>query len=65
MKALIKIVDPDKVEMSLTLSMPLEAWKVLRCQLEDKWPGWQLKEVITNMVIKAQTQFTSQDEVNK
>ena len=65
MKALIKIVNPDKVEMSLTLSMTLEYWKVLRCQLEDKWPGWQLKGVITDMVIKAQEQFTSQDEIVK
>ena len=65
MKALIKIVDPDKVEMSLTLTMTLGAWEVLRNQVEGKWPGWQFKALVNDMIEKAQKQFTSQDEIEK
>ena len=65
MKALIKIVDPDKVEMSLTLTMTLGAWEKLQNQVEGKWPGWQVKAVIDDMIAKAQKQFTSQDEIEK
>ena len=65
MKALIKIVDPKKVEMSITLTMTLGAWQELQEQIGDNWPGWKFKEVITDMVIKAQKQFTSQDEIEK
>ena len=65
MKALIKIVDPDKVEMSLTLTMTLGAWEILQNQVEGKWPGWQVKAVIDDMIAKAQKQFTSQDEIEK
>ena len=65
MKALIKIVDPDSVKMSLTLTMTLGAWEELQNQVEGKWPGWQFKALVNDMIEKAQKQFTSQDEIEK
>lgn len=65
MKAIIKIANPENVEVSMTITMTLEAWKRLREEISNIWPGWQLRGMITDMITKAQTQFTSQDEIEK
>lgn len=53
MKAHAEVNNPGTVEVSITLTMPLADWKVLRGQLEaGKWPSYQLSMAITDVVAK-------------
>lgn len=70
MKVLIKIHDPNKVNVPLTLKLPPEKWKVLENQcVRYSWvfPSMVIRDgkSLTDLIIKAQESFESVKEINK
>lgn len=58
MKADFRIADPDSVEMSLTITMPLSDWSNLQRQLETtKYPSWKMATEIGKMIQHARLHF--------
>lgn len=62
MKGVFKLENPDDLMASLTLTMTIEQWKRLNALLDSKYPGWQVKQLIERLVVKATVAFTEQDE---
>ena len=50
MKAEAQFVRVDELEVALTLTMTLKAWKELSACITQRWPGIELQKVISNMV---------------
>lgn len=46
----MKIEEPDKVEVTLTMTMSVKNWCELRDQLQAKWPSADLSGHITDML---------------
>ena len=44
--------------VTLTITMPLNHWKQLRSQLNDMWPGYDLRRAINDAVQKLEGQVT-------
>ena len=53
----LKVENPDAVEMTLTLTMPLGQWRRLKEQLGNAWPAWDVGSAIREMITKAETHF--------
>jgi len=49
-----KATDPNTIEFSLTMSMPLKDWRGMSDQLSEKWPSSTLASEIQSMVIQAE-----------
>lgn len=52
MKIKMKAVDPDKIDVVLTVAMPLAAWKLIRAELLDSdiYPSREFRKAITEVV---------------
>jgi len=50
MKATFQVSDPDDIECSVKITMPLRKWRQLRDQLNSKWPSWELSSAISSML---------------
>ena len=61
MKAHMKITDPDRIEVTLTVTMPLKTWKELREQLSKDHPSWEFGSKITDMVYQINEHFTPKE----
>ena len=64
MKATFKIQEPEAVEVSMTITMTLRRWQILRRQLTDiklYSPGDELQKVIRDLVGKAEAEFQSEE----
>jgi len=62
-KATFFVVDPDKVELELTIKMTLGDWKKLKDQITSGgFPSWQLGNTISDMVMKANRHFQTDSE---
>lgn len=62
MNAEFKINNPDKVEFSLKLTMPLSDWKKFKEQLNtshypQSYPTWTVLIQINDMISQANTKF--------
>lgn len=60
MKASMKLTKPDDVEATISLTMTLEQWKLLRTSVADEAsyrPGGQLRQAIDNLVRQATMTF--------
>lgn len=53
--------NPDKIELTLTLTMTLGEWKQLLQQTVDKWPSSDLKSLIQDMTSHADKHFFPKD----
>ena len=42
----MKVENPDKIQVTLTLSMPFEEWQQIADKLDSAWPNWCLASVI-------------------
>lgn len=63
-KAVLAAADPESIEMTLTITMPLKDWKALRKQLQDGYPAWKLGSMITSATLKAQEHFEERGELD-
>lgn len=63
MKASFKINNPDQMECTLSLTMTLGAFKLLRQQTSQiSYPGFKVSEAISELVQKAEVQLQSDEE---
>ena len=62
MKTQFRIENPDDIQMTLTVTMPLDAWKRLRSELPPTYPSWKLSSAIGNMVDSATKTFSATTE---
>lgn len=63
MKGTMRILDVDKIEATLTLTMPLKQWKELNAQLSSAHSSWKLSNLIDALIQKATSMFT--EEINE
>ncbi len=61
MRANFNIEEPDKLEATIHITMPLSQWKELSAQLTNSYPSWKLSSVITSLVYQAQKTFVETD----
>lgn len=52
-----KATQPDAIEMTLTLTMPLGQWRELRDAQDKKYPGWRFAGLISRMIINAEANY--------
>jgi hypothetical protein len=57
MTGTFKVIEPGKVEFELTLKMELDSWIALANIVEDKWPGYDFRRLIQDMVRQAKESF--------
>jgi hypothetical protein len=64
MKAILRINDPDSIEFTLTVTMPLREWKRLREQLKHEYPAFKLSDAISEMVKQASIYYSEDKETD-
>jgi hypothetical protein len=57
MRSKLTVLNPESIELELTVSMTLREWKQLRAQLGQGYPAWQFGIVIGNLVDHADKHF--------
>lgn len=60
MKAALRLTNPDAVEATISLTMTLEQWKILRVSLASDQhyePGGKLRQAIDDLVRQATRAF--------
>ena len=57
MRAFFEVINTDKIEMQLTMTMVLKEWKELRNQLINEWPSSDLSRDIADLVGQAEKHF--------
>lgn len=62
MRTVFKLQQPDTIEATMTITMPLNEWKALRTELSGRWPSSRLSDQIDVMVSKAEQIFVGTDE---
>lgn len=65
MNGFFKLNDPDEIEATLTVTMPIKDWKALRDKMVDYYPGWDFKNLINNAVNTAENRFFVNGEESK
>jgi hypothetical protein len=55
----------NDVEFSMTVVMPLKKWVELCDVIEDKWPGWEMRAAISQMVREADRVYRAEHEVTR
>ena len=60
MRTVFSLKQPEKIEATMTITMPLEEWKDLRDQLSDRWPASRFSDQIRDMVAKAEQVFVGE-----
>lgn len=53
------VINPDDIQCEMTVTMSLKEWKQIAASLGDAYPDWQLKGIITDLVMMAEKQFYS------
>ena len=57
----MKVVDPDSVKLTVTLTASLTEWKELKAELPTNFPTFKLREAIGDMVAQAGKHFYPKD----
>lgn len=62
MNASFKAINPEVLEMQMTISMPLKQWMELRKQIQGEssgaqWPTWKFIEQMDHMIRQAEKHF--------
>ena len=57
MRSSFTVENPDKIEFTLTMTMPLKDWKELQDQLKHEWPSIHLTSQINSMIFQAINTF--------
>jgi hypothetical protein len=65
MKAVFNVENPDDVEFTLTITMPLGEWKRLKDQLANSYPAWKLGHAISDMIRQADTHFHQKTDASE
>lgn len=46
MKGTVEVLEPEEVEVTVTLTATLGEFKKLRDQMQERWPGWEVARII-------------------
>lgn len=57
MRVVAAATDPDKIEVSLTITMPLAQWKALSDQLPQRHPASELDHRISRIIHQCTRNF--------
>lgn len=60
MQTVLKLVNPDEMLASLTITMTLADWKQFREQLSSSWPSSDLNREIREVIRKAEQTFEAE-----
>ena len=55
--AAFRVMDPEKIEFEMTVSMSLGNWKLIRKELSESWPSAELGCLIQDMLWQAEKKF--------
>ena len=61
MRAKFGLADPDECEATLSITMPLRYWRLLKGQLNNEFPSFRFGNAISRLIEKACKQFDSTD----
>lgn len=68
MQAVVEVQEPDKINLTLTVTFPLSEWRLLSEQLADYklayWPYRGFAAVIKNAIQKADIRLTESASVS-
>lgn len=64
MKTSMRVLRPDDVEMSLTVTMRLRDWTALSEQLANEYPSWELSAQIGRAVEQVRQTFFPREEAS-
>jgi len=62
MRGTFVVNNPDAVEVTLRLTMPVKQWKELNAQLVHAWPSWDLSRLINDLTRQVETQLHAKTE---
>lgn len=62
MKTSMRVENPEKVSVTLKVTMTIEEWQQLRSQLDIASPSWKLAAAIRDLVVHVEQQFISHQE---
>ena len=62
MRADFTVINPEKIEMELTITMSLGQWIKLQDELPDEWPACDLNSKIDDMIRQAEAHFYPKQE---
>lgn len=57
MYARFQVTEPDKIEVTMVLTMTVKQWKDLRDTLKDEWPAADLSMKISDLVNQVDKHF--------
>ena len=57
MEARFSIENPDEIEATLKMTMPIGNWIRLKDQLENKWPSSDLNRTIAGLLLQVTQTF--------
>lgn len=60
MRGTFRLVKPDEVEATMTVTMTVTNWKLLRDQMRGKWPGCDLATLISELVYQAERTLSAE-----
>ena len=58
------IVNRDKIDISLNMTMNLKEWKYFANQLEEKWPSSDLSRAINELVWKIDRDYRATEDIS-
>lgn len=54
--------NPDEIDYTMKITMPMSQWRDLKAQLGNDYPAWGLSSKITDLIIEAETLFYSKED---
>lgn len=58
----MRLAEPERVDVTLTITMPLREWKLIRKELPRSHPHWELTNIINDAVDKVEQAFLPRTE---
>jgi len=53
MKARYMLENPEEIQATMKITMPVHKWEELRDKLNDRYPSWELSAAITRILCDA------------
>ena len=62
MRTYFELHDINRIEATLSVTMPIGEWRALRAQLADQHPSWRFASAISNVIEQAERVFCSNED---
>lgn len=57
-----KVLNPDNIEVTMSITMTIGHWKVLREQMGTEWPAWDVGRQIRDTISKVENVIFDSDK---